>query len=230
MSEEEEERLFHLLQFLSFIKSLELNPFKDCKRLRVKKQNYYRLKFPLSKFVKFTGIQISNKSDRKKLIGYFKQLHKLDPIVKEFSDRTFRSYVCFLYAECENPSGKAWVVEVSAAEELFWFPYPFQLPKSFLISRQKNDLRLKIQFMKALAVSAQEKTLDLQEFFNKINVPNKYLIGIKESIIELLKELVKDKIIHNQLEIILKSGKKKEVLITFLTASDIRYNTTNQIS
>ena len=188
MSKEEEERLFHLLQFLSFIKSLELTPLKDFKRLSVKKQNYYRLKFPLSKFVKFTGIQFSNKSDRKKLIGYFKKLHKLDPIVKEFSDGAFRSYVCFLYAECENPSGKAWFVEVAAAEELFWFPYPFQLPKSFLISRNKNDLRLKIQFIKALAVSGQEKTLDLQEFFNKINVPNKYLIGIKESIVQLLYE------------------------------------------
>jgi hypothetical protein len=221
MAEEEEERLFHLLQFLSFIKSLELNSLKDRKRLRVKKQNYYSLKFPLSKFVKYTGIQISNQSSRKKLIGYFKQLHKLDPIVKEFSDGAFRSYVCFLYVECENPSGKAWVVEVFAAEELFWFPYPFQLPKSFLISRQKNDLRLKVRLMKSLAVNEQKKVLDLQEFFCTINVSNKHLIGVKESIVRLLKELVKDKIIHNQLEILSKSGKKKEVLIKFLTASDI---------
>jgi hypothetical protein len=33
--------------------------------------------------------------------------------------------------------------------------------------------------------------------------------------------LVKDKIIHNQLEILFKSGKKKEGLIKILTASDI---------
>jgi hypothetical protein len=37
MSEEEEEKLFHLLQFLSFIKSLDLNSFKDCKKLRKSK-------------------------------------------------------------------------------------------------------------------------------------------------------------------------------------------------
>ena len=221
MSEEEEEKLFHLLQFLSFIKSLGLNSFKDCERLRVKKQNYYRLKFPLSKFVQYTGIQISNQSGRKKLIGYFKQLHKLDPIVKEFSDGGFRSYVCFLYAECENPSTKAWVVEVFAAEELFWFPYPFKLPKSFLVSKQKNDLRLKVQFIKALAVNDQEKLLDLQEFFNTINVSNKRLIGIKENIIQLLKELAEDRIIHNRLEILLKNGKKKAVSIKYLTTSDI---------
>ena len=221
MTEEDEGKLFHLLQFLSFIKSLRLNPFKDCKRLRVKKQNYYHLKFPLSNFVEYTGIKISNQSDRRKLISYFKQLHKLDPIIKEFSDGGFRSYVCFLYAECKNPSTKAWVIEVFAAEELFFFSYPFQLPKSFLISRQKNDLRLKILLIKSLAVDEQKKILDLQKFFNTINVSNKRLIGIKENIIRLFKELVEDKIIHNELEIVLKSGKKKEVSVKYLTTSDI---------
>lgn len=210
ISTEEEERFFHLLQFLSFIKSLELNSFKYCKKLRVKKRNYYCLKFSLSKFVKYTVIKISNKSDRKKLIGYFKQLHKLNPIVKEFSDGAFQSYVCFLYAECNNSSGKVWVIEIYAAEELFRFPYTFRLPKSFMISKQKNDLRLKVRLMEALAVHEQKKVLDLQEFFNIINVSNKHCIKIKERIIQLLKELVKYKIIHNQLEIILKNGRKEE--------------------
>ena len=34
--QKDEERLFHLLQFLSFLRSLELNPFKDCKKHRIK--------------------------------------------------------------------------------------------------------------------------------------------------------------------------------------------------
>ena len=63
--------------------------------------------------------------------------------------------------------------------------------------------------MKSLAVSDQEKVLDLQEFFNTSNVSNKRLIEIKENLIKLLKKLVEDKIIYNQLGIILKSGKKK---------------------
>lgn len=217
----EEERFFHLLQFLSFIKSLGLKPYKDCKIHKIEKQNYYRLNFSLNQFVKFTGIQLSNSSDRKNLIDYFRQLHKLDPIVKKFSDGAFRSYVCFLYVECENPSGKSWVIEVYAAEELFSFPYPFQLPKSFLISNHKHDLRLKVRLMKSLAVSEQEKRLDLEEFFNPINVRNTDLIQIKKMILQLLRELVENQIIHNQLEIVLKSGKKKEVLIKKLTASDI---------
>ena len=220
-NQEEEERFFHLLQFLSFIKSLELNPGKNCKKHRIKKQNYYSLKFPLSQFVKFTGIRISNHSERKKLIFYFYQLQKLDPIVKVFSTRAFRSYVCFPYVECENLLGNSWSIEILAAEELFYFPYPFQLPKSFLISTYKNDLRLKVRLIKSLAVSEREKTLNLEEFFNRINLPNNQLIQIKKSLIQLLSKLVENKIIQNEVKIILKSGQKKDRLIKDVTTSDI---------
>lgn len=103
----EEERLFHLLQFLSFVKSLTLNPLKDCKKHRIKKQLYYGLKFLLSKFVKFRGMQLSNQSEREKLIFYFSQLQKLDPTVKVFSNIAFRSYTCFPYVDCANLSGKS---------------------------------------------------------------------------------------------------------------------------
>ena len=217
-NQEEEERLFHLLQFLSFVKSLKLNPFKDCKKLRIKKQFYYQLKFPLSQFVKFTGIKISNHSDRVKLIFYFYQLQKLDPIIKIFSSRAFRSYVCFPYLECENPSGNSWVIEVLLAEELFCFPYPFHLPKC---SGSKNDLRLKVRLMKSLSVSEQTKRLDLEEFFNTIHVRNNLLIQIKKNIIQLLNELVENKIIKNEMKVVLKSGKEKHHLIKNLTTSDI---------
>ena len=220
-NQEEEERLFHLFQFLSFVKSLGLNPFKDCKKHRIKEQLYYFLEFPLSQFVRFTGIKISKQSQRDKLIRYFRQLQKLDPIVKEFSDRAFRSYVCFPYVGCANPSGNSWIIEVFAAESIFCFSYPFQLPKSFLVSTCKNDLRLKLQLIKSLAVHEQEKRLDLDEFFNRVNVPNSQLIEIKKSIIQLLNELVEDKIIHNEVGLVLKSGNKKDQLIKNLATSDI---------
>ena len=75
--------------------------------------------------------------------------------------------------------------------------------------------------MKSLAVHEQEKKLGLDEFFKRVNVPNRQLIQIKKSIIELLNELVKNQIIHNKVEIVLKSGKKKDQLINKLTTSDI---------
>ena len=42
-NQEEEERFFHLLQFLSFVQSLTLNPLKNCKKHRIKKQIYNTL-------------------------------------------------------------------------------------------------------------------------------------------------------------------------------------------
>ena len=75
--------------------------------------------------------------------------------------------------------------------------------------------------IESLAVNEQEKILDLEEFFNRINVRNNQLIRIKKSMIELLKELVENKIIRNELEIILKSGKKIHGLIKNLSTTDI---------
>jgi|TARA_B110000483_G_C17910257_1_gene432825 hypothetical protein len=75
--------------------------------------------------------------------------------------------------------------------------------------------------MKSLAVSDQKKTLDLEEFFNAINIRNDPLIQIKKNLIRLLSELVENKIIQNEVEILLKSGKKKYYLIKNLTISDI---------
>ena len=220
-SQETEERLFHLVQVLSFIKKLGLTPSKKCKPQRIKKQNYYFLKFPLNQFVRFIGIQSLKDSQRKKLILYFKGLQKLDPVVKEFSSGAFRSYVCFPYVECENPLGNSWSIEVLAAEELFYFQYPFQLPELFLRSVSKNDLRLKMLFLKSLAVSERGKKLDLEEFFSPLNVRNSQLIQIKKNILQLLNELVVNRIIQNEMIIVSKSGKERHRLIKNFTTSDI---------
>lgn len=222
ISQKDEERLFHLLQFLSFVKSLNLKPDKNLKKDKIKKQNYYNLKFPLSQFVEFIGTKISNQSQRDKLIQYFKQLQTLDPIVKEFSDRAFRSYVCFPYVECENRNGNGWILEVLVVEELFYFMYPFNFPDSFLGSNSKNDLRLKVFFIKSLSVSGLKKTLDIEEFFKKIKLPNNtLLVSIKKIMLQLLNELSENKFIHNEVEILLKSGRARNMPIKDLTISDI---------
>lgn len=75
--------------------------------------------------------------------------------------------------------------------------------------------------MKSLAVSKQEKILNLQEFFNRINVSNNQLINIKQNIIQLFNELVENKIIQNELQIIFKNGKQTHRLVKNLMTSDI---------
>lgn len=63
--------------------------------------------------------------------------------------------------------------------------------------------------------------MDLEEFFNPINLRNNQLIQIKKNIIQLLNELTENNIIQNEVEIVLKSGKRKDQLIQNLTISDI---------
>ena len=77
--------------------------------------------------------------------------------------------------------------------------------------------------MKSLAVSEREKRLDLEEFFKPINVRNNQLIQIKKNIVQLLNELVENRIIQNEVIIISKSGKKKHKLIkNFITSGITR--------
>ena len=75
--------------------------------------------------------------------------------------------------------------------------------------------------MKSLAVSEREKILDLKEFFNTISLPNTALIQIKKSLIQLLSELVENRILQDEVKILLKSGKERDRLIKNLTTSDI---------
>lgn len=129
--------------------------------------------------------------------------------------------MCFPYIGCENPLGNSWYIEVFIADTLFYFPYPFKFPKYFLVSTGKHDLRLKLLLIKSLAVRKQEKTLNIGTFFNKVNVSNNQLIKIKKNIIHLLNELVKDKIIDNEVVFLFKSGLEKKLLVKKLTALDI---------
>ena len=90
---------------------------------------------------------------------YFKDLQKLDPIVREFSDGSFRSYVSFPYLDSHNPFSNSWVIEVFIVEELFNFSYPFIFPESFLRGKYKNDFRLKLLLIQSLSVKDQQKKI-----------------------------------------------------------------------
>ena len=219
--QEDEEGFFHLLQFLSFVKSLNLNPTKNCQKHWIKNQLYYILKFTLADFLDFTGITITKNYQRKKLLKYFKDLQKLDPIVREFSDGSFRSYVSFPYVDSHNPFSNSWVIEVFIVEELFNFSYPFIFPESFLRGKYKNDFRLKLLLIQSLSVKDQEKKLDIQELFQRVPTSNSRMVQMKENLIQLLQELVEKKSLGPEIQIISKSGKKKHMQIKNLTSSSI---------
>ena len=219
MTSSQEQPLFHLLQFLSFVRSLNLNPDKDCEKFFIKDQFYYTLRFPLSQFVNFTGMKISNKSKRDKLVVYFQKLQIIEPIAEYFSDGSFRSYVLFPLVEINAQSNKPKVIEVSVAKQLFKFPYPFGFPKSFLQSKSKNDLCLKIRLIQSLASNHKEKIFHFEEFCNHVSVTGTRMVQIKKSMIQLFQQCVQHKFIQPQIQIIYKNETTSYILIEQLTHS-----------
>lgn len=75
--------------------------------------------------------------------------------------------------------------------------------------------------MEVLAINTKTKLLNFQDLFSVLKVLNNNLINIKKQIIYLSKELVEYKIIHNQLKILYKSDSKKQIVIEYLTISNI---------
>lgn len=67
----------------------------------------------------------------------------------------------------------------------------------------------------------QQKKLDIQELFERVSVSNSRMVRVKEKLIQLLQELVENKSLRPEIQIISKGGKKKHVQLKNLTSSSI---------
>lgn len=85
----------------------------------------------------------------------------------------------------------------------------------------KNDLRLKLLLIQSLSVKDLQKKLDIQKLFERVRISNSRMVQIKEKLIQLLQELVEEKSLRPEIQVISKSGKKKYVQIKNLTSSSI---------
>lgn len=211
---EDKKRFYHLIQFLTFIKTLN---YENSKRHWIKEKCFYIQQFYLSDFLQFVGIKVTRQNQRKKLLEYFEKLHKIEPIIEEFTDRSFRTYACFPFSGVNKTKAGRWVVEVYIIEDLLLYQYPFMLSNSFLSIKNKSDLSLKYQLMSSLAVQNQQKTFNLQELFSQISVSNTRMIQIKKDLIQLLQELNQQQFIKSKLYLISKDGKENEMHIENLT-------------
>jgi len=79
----EREYLIRLIQFLSFLRS-----FKGLKEY-LGNQIDYLIEFPVVEFMNF--LNVGGKYQRIKTLEFLRSLQKLDPIVTNFSETSFRS-------------------------------------------------------------------------------------------------------------------------------------------
>ena len=196
---------YRLIQLLNYIKSLK----SSSERISMGDKNYKIFKFPVNQFLEFTGQPKNNYYQIKKLVEFLKSLQKIEPIVDNFSDGGFRSYVIFPYIKVERKKG--WWVELSICQELCSYQYPFHLPETFLNYQDNFELKVKFVLLKSFCNVSIYKEFPTQEFLEQVTISTSKSAKIKKYIVAVLSELKDHKLIKSKFQVLTKQNKLKEV-------------------
>ena len=194
-----------LILLLNYIKSLK----SSSKLISMGDNTYQIIKFPVNDFLEFTGQPRNNYYQIKKLVKFLKSLQKIEPILENFSDGGFQSYVAFPYLKVERK--KEWYVELSVCQELYSYRYPFHLPVDFLNCRNNFELKVKFVLLKSFCSVSVYKEFPTQEFLGQVSISNSKRARLKNHIITVLNELKDGKLIEPKFQVLTKQNKFKEV-------------------
>lgn len=209
LSLSETKKVFGLLQFLSFVRTI---PFQTFETIMLQHQIYYVITFPLKDFAKFLGEEEKYKNygvqyRRKKYIQFFTNLQHIKPLITAFSDQQFKSSVALPTLSIDRINFD-WVVQLSITKELYLYDYPFILTSSLIIYKNTYELQIRYKILQNFSVNDFKKTLDVQTLLNSFNASQKRHADNKIEIIRQLNLLP----IQKKYELYLKNGKTK---ITF---------------
>lgn len=158
----------------------------------------------------FISIPSTNQNQRLKMIEYFRQLHKMDPIIETFSDGQFRLFTTFLYSGVKKQSNR-WFVRVYIIEDFYVYNYPFVLSNSFRNYKNTTDCFLKTQLINTISVEATQKIFYLSQFLEQLKLSSKQIVEIKQDFIFLIEELVEQKVIQSNIKFIYKSNDSQDL-------------------
>jgi hypothetical protein len=201
------EKLDRLLQFLNFIKTLNN---KDSGQYFLESRKYFIQEFPLIDFMNFIGIPSTKQNQRLKMIEYFRQLHKTDPIIETFSDIQLRLFATFLYSGVKKQSNR-WFVRIYMIEDLYGYDFPFVLSNSFQNYKNTTNCFLKTQLISTISVEATQKIFYLSQFLEQLKLSSKQIVKIKQNSIFLIEKLVEQKVVQNNMKFIYKSTNSQDL-------------------
>jgi hypothetical protein len=188
----QEEFLYRFLQLLNFLSTLESE--RQVLGLTEFDKRYYRsVQFPLNQFLEYIGGKRTNRYQLKQLVTFFKRLKNMNTICEQFSDGGFRGYVICPKVDVLSPKEtgrRSWTAFVSVVEEFFDYTYPFRFPTQFLTYSDRNDLKIKLLFLKSFSNPWMEKQLLTEEFLNTNSLSNSQRARIKRDIVEHFNVLV----------------------------------------
>jgi hypothetical protein len=178
-------------------------------------QDYHIFQFPVNHFLEFIGKPKNNHYQIKKLVEFLKSLQRIRPILENFSDGGFRSYVVFPYVKVERK--RSWCVELSVCQELYLYRYPFHLPETFLNYQDNFELKVKFILLQSFCQISIDKEFPTQEFLGQVSISPSKSAKLKNCIVTVLHELKDSKIIEPEFQILTNQNRLKEV--TCLTSN-----------
>lgn len=158
----------------------------------------------------FIDIPVEKQNQRFKILEYFRQLHKFDPIIDQLEDSTFRIFATFLYSSVYKKSNR-WVVRVYIIEDLYQDAYPIILSKSFRNYNNQTDCLLKLKLIKAISVKSTKKIFHLFEFIQQLKLSGNQIVKVKQDLIFLIREIFQEGTIHRTIQLISKNGNVQQL-------------------
>lgn len=198
-----EEFLYQLFQLLTYVRNLQSY------REWLGHQDYRNVFFPINNFLEFTGKDKDSQYQIQKLVSFLRALQKLNPRLEHVWDDGFESAVIFPFFKITKTEG--WYLELTLAEELYLYTYPFNLPHTFLFYENTDDLRVKLLFIKSFAVRNIEKELPTENFLAQFSISNSRTSGLKKSIVQLMHKVQDSKLIEPGFLVVTKKNQIKKV-------------------
>ena len=217
----QQKNFYRLLQFLSFTRSY--SPIEET----LNDQVFQTFAFPLSEFAQNIGFNKQNYThyQRQQLRSFFEQLRKIS-LTDWFSDEEFTSLAIFPVTRVvyEHPNNKytKLIVKISIAKDfLSTWNYPFYFPRNFYSYVNQDDLRVKLEILKAVASQASiRKEFYISNFLESLpSMSNQRITAIKENIIFLFQTLQKESFIEAELSVDQKTIKVNQLNIAQINKS-----------
>jgi hypothetical protein len=140
-------QFFKLIQFLSFLRTLEYS------REFLNDQAFYLVELAVMDFISFLGVNSKSTYQRSKALEFFTGLQEIKAFIQKFSNEEFRRSMMFSYLRLKKQN-KKWTFKMALDEELYFYQYTFFL-SYFFTYQNTYDLEIKFQLI---------------EIFNKIKL------------------------------------------------------------
>ena len=138
-------------------------------------------------------------------------MQTIKPIIENFSDFSFQSYVAFPYLKVERRNNWCWYVEFWVCRNLVMYNYPFHLPRTFFSYKDNLELRVKFAVLQSFCNPSVQKEFTSQEFLKQVSLSNYKRAILKIYIVEVFHNLQDCKAIEDEFQVLTKQNRFKNV-------------------